>query len=112
MVGKSKKKLSEQAAADGMIVDPLNNLQISVDSYDVKRIVSVYADNTGEKWWTKAWFNDREKGEPSVEITRNLAIAFIKDQIRKDDWLSRYYPKQMTALAKSIENTRRQLLGI
>lgn len=94
-----------------MMVDPLSHLSISMDSYDVSRIASVYADNTGAKWWTKAWFNGHEKGEPSIEITRQLAIAFIQDQIKKDDWLARFYPKQMTVLNNSIENTRKQLLN-
>ncbi len=95
-----------------MMVDPLKDLQVSVDNYDVQRIASVYPDNSGQRWWTKAWFNGREKGEPSVEINRPLAIAFIQDQIKRDDWLSRFYPKQMNAIANSIDNTRRQLLGL
>lgn len=107
-----KKKFSEQAAADGLLADPLSNLQIGVESYDVGRIASVYPDSEGVRWWTKAWFGGREKGEPSVEISKKLAAAFINDQISKDSWLSRFFPKQMTAYYKAIEQTRSQLLGM
>lgn len=108
---RAKKKLSEQAAADGLVVDPLADLQISVESYDVSRTASIYFDSEGNRCWTKAWFCGREKGEPAVEINRSLAIAFIKDQITKDQWLSRFFPTQMAAYNKAIEQTRRQLLG-
>ena len=109
---KKKKKLSEQAAADGLVADPLANLQIGVESYDVGRIASVYFDSDGNRCWTKAWFGGREKGEPSVEISRKLAIAFINNQISKDSWLTRFFPKQMMAYNKAIEQTRQQLLGL
>lgn len=78
----------------------------------MKRVASVYPDNAGERWWTKAWFNGREKGEPAIEISRKMAIAFINDSISKDDWLTRFFPKQMNSYYKAIEQTRRQLLGI
>ena len=29
-----------------------------------------YPDRAGVRWWTKAWFNNREEGEASVEIER------------------------------------------
>lgn len=86
-------------------------MEATFNSYDIERVVSIYADNSGERWWTKAWFNGREKGELSVEINRKLAIAFIKDEIKKDEWLSRFFPKQMTAIIKSLETTRNQLLA-
>lgn len=89
----------------------MSGLQVSFDNYDIKRTVSVYADNSGERWWTKAWFNGREKGEPSIEISKALAVAYIKDEIKMDEWLSRFYPKQMSIVKKSIEQTRQQLLG-
>lgn len=97
--------------SDGLIIDPLANLQISVQSYDIARVASVYFDSEGNRCWTKAWFNDREKGEPAVEISRKLAIAFINNQISKDSWLTRFYPKQMSAYNKAIEMTRQQLLS-
>lgn len=95
-----------------MIVDPLVGMSVVSDNYDISRRCSVYADNSGERWWTKAWFNDRDKGEPSIPITKALAIAFIHQQVTRDQWLSRFYPKQMDAVVQSIESTRRQLLGI
>ena len=75
-------------------MDPLAGLQVDVKSFDVGRIASVYFDSEGNRCWTKAWFNGREKGEPAIEINRQLAIAFISDQISKDSWLARFWPKQ------------------
>lgn len=109
---RSKKKISDACARNGQLVDPLSNLQVSAQSYDLSRIASVYGDSSGQRWWTKAWFNGNDKGEPSVEISRQLAVSFIQDKITKDDWLSRYFPKQMNAIVTSIEKTRQQLLGM
>lgn len=95
-----------------MIVDPLANMKIGVDSYDIDREVYVYSDNSGESWWTKAWFNQKELGEPAVPISKALAIQFIQGAVRKDDWLTRFYPKHMNAIRKSLEQTRMQLLGL
>ena len=81
-------------------------------SFDVKRVASVYFDTEGNRCWTKAWFNDRQKGEPAIEITRKQAIAFINDQISKDSWLTRFWPKQMSIYHKPIDQTRQQLLGL
>lgn len=39
-------------------------------------MVTVYPDRAGIRWWTKAWFNNREEGEASVEIEREQAIRF------------------------------------
>ena len=64
------------------------------------------------RWWTKAWLGGREKGEPSMEISKKLAAAFINKQISKDSWLTRFFPKQMMAYNKAIEQTRQQLLGL
>lgn len=94
-----------------MIEDPLADLAINVGSYDVEREASVYFDTSGMRCWTKAWFNGREKGEKSIEITRQQAIQFINNQISMDDWLSRFYPKQKTAYHKAIEQARQQILG-
>jgi hypothetical protein len=47
-----------------------------------------------------------------VEISRKLAVAFIKNEISKDSWLTRFYPKQMSSVTKAIEQTRQQLLGL
>ena len=87
-------------------------MDVGVESYDVCRVASVYPDNEGVRWWTKAWFGGREKGEPSVEISKKLAAAFINNQISKDSWLNRFFPKQMAAYYKAIDQTRNQLLGL
>lgn len=94
-----------------MTVDPLSDLQIDVLSYDIEREASVYFDTSGTRCWTKAWFNGREKGESAIEISRQLALKFISDEISLNDWLSRFYPKQMTAYNKAIEQARLQLLS-
>lgn len=112
MVGRAKKKLSDQLAADGYVVDPLEGMQIHVENYDVKRIASVYPDRSGNRWWTKAYFNGREKGEQSIEINKKLAEKFINNEVTRDDWLKSFYPKQMSVCQNSIQKTREQLLGI
>jgi len=107
-----KKKFLEAATDDIRYIDPLQNLRIIVRSFDVPRIASVYPDNAGIRWWTKAWFNNRENGEDVVEISREMAIKFIQGEIGKDAWLERYYPKQMSIYHNAIEMTRKQLLGL
>ena len=77
MERRSKKKVQDQAAADGLLIDPLDNLLIDAQNYDVRRIAAVYADNLGMRWWTKAWFNGRENGERSQEISRDMAVKSL-----------------------------------
>ena len=74
------------------------------------RLVSVYPDRAGVRWWTKAWFNNRDEGECSVEIERQQAIQFIQNRIDKDLWLEEYFPKQMEVYHHAIEQTKEQLL--
>lgn len=107
----AKKKLSEQVAEDGLIADPLADMAINIGSFDVERETSVYPSTAGDRWWTTAWFNGREKRERSVEITRQQAIQFTNHLVDEDAWLSRYFPKQMTACRKAIESARQQILG-
>ncbi len=85
-------------------------LDIDVQSFDIPRLVTVYPDRAGIRWWTKAWFNNREVGEASVEINRQLAILFMADQIDKDEWLEEYFPKQMEVYHSAIEQTKEQLM--
>lgn len=94
------------------MIDPLDTLQIDVQGYGIKSIVSVYADSAGERWWTTAWFNGREKSEPSIEIPRRMAVSFIQNQISKYDWLVSYFPMQMNSGFNVIEKIRRNLFGI
>lgn len=106
-----KKKLHDEAIKASGIIDPLANLDIDVQSFDIPRVVSVYPDRAGVRWWTKAWFNNREEGECSVEIELQQAILFIHDRIEKDSWLEEYFPKQMEVYHQAIEQTREQILG-
>ena len=92
------------------MIDPLADLDIEVQSFDIPRTVSVYPDQAGIRWWTKAWFNNRKEGEASVEITRELALLFIRDNIEKDEWLEEHFPKQMEIYHNAIQQTREQLL--
>ena len=94
------------------MADPLEGLDIDIHSYDISRESSVYFDSTGTRCWTKAWFNGREKGEKAIEISRQLAVKFINDEMLLDEWLARFYPKQMIVCRKAIEQARKQLLGI
>ena len=85
---------------------------MQVDAFGLSSIASLYFDTEGNHCWTKPWFNDRQKGEPAIEITRKQAIAFINDQISKDSWLTRFWPKQMSIYHKAIAQTRQQILGL
>ncbi len=49
--------------------------------FDIPRIVSVLPRPAGVRWWTKAWFNGKEEGEPSVEIEERMAVQFIHCQV-------------------------------
>lgn len=95
-----------------MMVDPLADLEIEAEAYDVKRIASLYFDSEGKKSWTKAWFNNREKGEPAIEVPRRLAVSFVNDTLSRDQWLSQFFPKQMQICKNAVEQTRHQLLGM
>jgi len=106
-----KKKLHRQALAHSGIIDPLAGLDIDVQSFDIPRIVSVYPDRAGVRFWTKAWFNNREEGEASVEIEREQAIRFMQDNFEKDAWLEEYFPHAMEVYHNAIEQTKEQLLG-
>lgn len=90
----------------------MENLQCDFQSYDIRRICSVYFDTLGEKAWTKAWFNGRDVGEPAHPISRKIAAAFINGRITKDEMLSRYYPKQMAICRQAVEQTREAMMGI
>lgn len=86
-------------------------MSVDIQGYDVKRVASVYFDNSGERCWTKAWFNGSDKGEPAIEISKKNAIAFINDRITTDAWLSHFFPKQMQVYYNAINKTRQKLLG-
>lgn len=110
MGGDVKKNYYDEALPHSGIIDPLAELDIDIQSFDIPRAVTVYPDRAGVRWWTKAWFNNREEGEASVEIEREQAIRFIHDNIEKDVWLEEFYPKQMEIYHNAIEQTKEQLL--
>ncbi len=83
-----------------------------MQSFDIPRLVSVYPDNAGIRWWTKCWFNNREVGEPAVEIEMADAIRFLHYHPDLDEWLETYFPQQMATYHKAIEQTREQLLQL
>ena len=93
------------------VIDRLAELEIDIQSFDIPRLVTVYPDRGGIRWWTKAWFNNKEEGEASVEISRQVAVRFIQDEIEKDAMLEEYFPKQMEVYHQAIEQTREQLLN-
>ena len=105
-----KKKLHDEAVRTSGIIDPLAELDIDVQSFDIPRLVSVYPDRFGIRWFTKAWFNNSESGEAAIEIERQIAVNFIRDLIGKDEWLEEYFPSQMEAYHNAINQTREQLL--
>lgn len=109
-LSENDKKTADQAIATCGMVDPLTDLEIDVQSFDIPRLVTVYPDKAGMRWWTKAWFNNREEGEASVEISRQVAVKFIQDLIDKDTMLEEYFPKQMEVYHHAIEQTKEQLL--
>ena len=105
------KKVVDRAVESQGIIDPFENFDIDVQSFDIQRTVSVYPDKDGIVWWTKAWFNGKSKGERAIEITRELAIKFIRDNIKKDEWLEEYFPKQMEVLHAALAQTREQVIN-
>lgn len=101
--------MAQEAEISGIVIDPLRNLNIAAGSYDINRKASVYFDSSGVKCWTKAWFNNKEKGESSKEISRQEAIDYVQDRMGLDDWLTRYYPKQMSAYQEAIAKTTKTI---
>ena len=55
-------KHKNRAIANSGLIDPLAELDIDVQSFDIP-LVSVFPDKSGTRWWTKAWFNGGEKEE-------------------------------------------------
>lgn len=94
-----------------MTVDLLNYGAKS-DSYDIRRIASVYYNAQGDRAWTTAWFNNHDKSERPVEVSLYMAHCFIRGRENLDEWLARFFPKQMGVYQKAMEQTRQQMLGI
>lgn len=91
------------------IIDPLAQLEIDIQSFDIPRLVTVYPDQAGIRWWTKSWFNNHSEGEAAVEITREKAFCFMAGEVAKDVMLEEYFPKQMQIYHQAINQTREQL---
>jgi len=94
------------------VIDPLADLQCDFQSYDIKRVCSVYFDTLGDRAWVKAWFNGRSVGEPAVPISKKVAAAAINGRVSRDEMLLRFYPKQMEFCRKAVEQTRQSILQI
>lgn len=95
-----------------MTVDPLKNLKVSSENYDIHRKASIYYNSDASMAWTKAWFNDRDKPEEAVPVSVSMAWALRTGKISLDEWLTRYFPKQMDVYNKVMDETRKQLLGL
>lgn len=93
------------------VIDPLAGMEICPLSFDIEREVSVYPDNSGDRWWTKAWFNNDEHGESAVEIDRETALDFMHDRIALDAMLEAYYPKQMEIYHNVMQEAKDTLLN-
>lgn len=106
------KEFSDGLVKDGLVVDPLSDMQLDIRSYDIKRVASIYFDTSGSRVWTKAWFNGSDKGEHAIEINREMAIKFNKNEISRDVWLSRFFPKQMQNVRKAVSEAKMQVFGI
>lgn len=99
-------------AAEPKEIDPLADLDIDIQTFDIARKIAVYPDRDGIQWWIKAWFNNRRIGEGAIPIDRMIAIEFIHDYEKgKDDWLEEYYPQQMQVYHQAIEQTKAQLIN-
>ncbi len=107
-----KKKRDEEGgdSPSGQLIDPLAQLDLDIQSFDIPRLVSVYPDRAGLRWWTKAWFNNRDVSEPAVEIDKELALAFRRGEKDHDAWLEEYFPRQMAVYHTAIEQTKEQLI--
>ncbi len=46
-----------------------------------------------------------------MEISRQNALLFIRNQVEKDEWLEENFPKQMEVYHNAIRQTREQLLA-
>lgn len=78
-------------------------------------VVSVYPDRGANRWWTKSWFGNEKKGKRAVQITLMDAIEFINEvvradsNLRKNEWLEKYYPKDMETL-RNIYNQQKEMM--
>lgn len=55
----SVKKLYDEATLNSGIIDPLADLDIDVQSFDIPRLVSVYPDRACVRWWAISFYGYR-----------------------------------------------------
>lgn len=61
------------------MADPLKDMEIDIQSYDIDRTATVYFDRSGTRCWTKAWFNKREQGERAIDKS-HATIKMIRNR--------------------------------
>ena len=105
-----KKNFLSNCTDEARYTDPLKNLAVSVQTFDIPRKASVWPDNGGIRWWTKAWFNHHDKGETAVEVSREKAVRFLHGEISLDEWLDMYFAKQMNIYRNAIQQTYDKIL--
>lgn len=91
-------------------MDPLSDLSIDVQSFDIPRLVTVYPDNAQLRWWVKSWWNGSEDGEMAVEIEERVALEFLMRKLSKEHMLNEYYPKQVEMYKSAIAQAKETLL--
>lgn len=94
-----------------MIVDPLQDMSITSQRYDVQREGYIYYSKNATTAWISAFFNGRDKPERPVAIPISMAKEVLSGLIPQDEWLTRFFPKQMSICQKAIDESRRRLLG-
>ena len=93
-----------------MIVDPLENMSVSSQCYDVQRKSYITYSNGATMAWLNAFFNGKEHPD-RVPVTIEMAWDILNGDIPRDEWLNRFFPKQMAICQKAIEESRMRLLG-
>lgn len=65
------------------------------------------------RWLAEEVFKkEPDKAEPSVPVSVAQAWDFTRGKINLNDWLARFYPKQMEVYNKVMSQTRERLLSL
>lgn len=67
---RAKKAVLQGDGGQLLTVDPLKELQTDIQSFDISHRAFLYYNQSGDRVWTKGYFNNRPKGEKSVEVTQ------------------------------------------
>jgi len=72
--------------------------------------VFIFPSKDGEYWWTNARFNNSEKKEPALSISKEDAVLFLQDEGdgKKDPFMEKYFPNQMRMYHEAIATARKQ----